>query len=208
MLINDLLTHTSEWLKGSGPNSDIVISSRIRLARNLEKYPFPHWANKKQSEEVLCKVEEARKSVDELKEATNFFLADIDAIDKQFLVERHLMSLEQAQKKNAKSVIIDRDEVVSVMVNEEDHIRIQVMQSGFNLYEAWGMVNRIDDALAKVLPFAFSMEWGYLTACPTNTGTGMRGVSHGSPDQPGACGDRQVKLYHPRALRRGDTGKR
>jgi len=85
------------------------------------------------------------------------------------------MSLEQAQRKNSKAVIFDPDEVISIMVNEEDHIRMQVMQSGFNLYEAWNSINALDDAFAKELSFAFSTEWGYLTACPTNTGTGMRG---------------------------------
>ncbi len=175
MSINDLFNHSSEWLKGTGPFSEIVISSRIRLARNLDKYPFPHWANKKQGEEVLAKVLEVKAQIPQLSAATAFMLAELDSVDKQFLVERHLMSLEQAQKKNSKAVIVDDDEVVSIMVNEEDHIRMQVMQSGFNLFEAWGIINALDDALAKALPIAFSSDWGYLTACPTNTGTAMRG---------------------------------
>ena len=175
MQINDFLHQTSEWLKGTGPNSDIVISSRIRLARNFDKIPFPHWAAKKQSEEVLQKVEEARQQAELLKKTTVFKLAELDSLDKQFLVERHLMSLEHAQKKNNKALITDDEEIISIMVNEEDHIRCQVMQSGFNLFEAWRIINSIDDALVKILHFAFSSEWGYLTACPTNTGTGMRG---------------------------------
>ena len=175
MELNDFLTHNSEWLKGTGPNSDIVISSRIRLARNLDKLPFPHWANKKQREEVLERIENAKNNIEYLKNATTFKLAQLDGIDKQFLVERHLMSHEHAQKPNSKAVLIDNDEVAAIMVNEEDHLRIQVMQSGFNLFEAWGIINKIDDALAKEIPFAFLPEWGYLTACPTNTGTGMRG---------------------------------
>ena len=175
MTLNDLLKHTSEWLKGTGPNSDIVISSRIRLARNLDKIPFPHWANKKQSEEVLRTIEEAKALVGYLKKATTFKLADLDNVDKQFLIERHLMSNEHAQKTDHKAVIIDDEEIISIMVNEEDHFRMQVMQSGFNLFEAWNIINGVDDALAKELPFAFLADWGYLTACPTNTGTGMRG---------------------------------
>ncbi len=175
MKLNDLLNHTSEWLKGTGPNSSIVISSRIRLARNLDKLPFPHWANKKQSEEASNIIQDAISKVDYLKQATIFKLADLDSVDKQFLVERHLMSLEHAQKTDHKAVAVDNEEIVSIMVNEEDHIRLQVMQSGFNLFEAWNIMNRIDDALAKELAFAFSSEWGYLTACPTNAGTGMRG---------------------------------
>jgi protein arginine kinase len=162
-------------LKATGPNSDIVISSRIRLARNLNNFPFPHWANKKQGEQTLKAIEEAIAKVDYLKAATTFKLADLDSVDKQFLVERHLMSLEHAQKTDNKAIAIDDEEVVALMINEEDHIRMQVMQSGFNLFEAWNIINRIDDGLAGDLPFAFLPEWGYLTACPTNTGTGMRG---------------------------------
>lgn len=175
MKLNDLLNHTSEWLKGTGPNSDIVISSRLRLARSLDKVSFPHWADKKQSEGALRSIEEAFSKIDYLKTTTIFKLADVDSLDKQFLIERHLMSLEHAQKTDSKAVAIDNEEIISVMINEEDHLRIQVMQSGFNLFEAWNIIDRIDDALSKELPIAFSQEWGYLTACPTNTGTGMRG---------------------------------
>jgi len=175
MKLNDMLGYTSEWLKSTGPNSDIVISSRIRLARNLDKVPFPHWVNKKQGEEVLKAIEEAAGKVDYLQKTTTFKLMDLDSIDKQFLIERHLMSHEHAQKANHKAVIIDEEEVVAIMINEEDHIRMQVMQSGFNLFEAWNIISKIDDSLAKELPFAFLANWGYLTACPTNTGTGMRG---------------------------------
>ena len=175
MELNNLLNHTSEWLKGTGPNSDIVISSRIRLARNLDKVPFPHWANKKQSEVTANTVQEAISKVDYLKKTTTFNLADVDSIDKQFLVERHLMSLEHSQKADHKAVVIDEDEIISLMINEEDHLRMQVMQSGFNLFEAWDIINGIDDALSKELSFSHLPDWGYLTACPTNAGTGMRG---------------------------------
>ncbi|TRZ95469.1 protein arginine kinase [bacterium] len=175
MKLSDLLNHTSEWLKGTGPHSDIVISSRIRLARNLDKFPFPHWANKKQSEEILGVIEKAREAIGYLKSSTLFKLADLDGLDKQFLVERHLMSHEHAQKTDHKAVLIDDEEILAIMINEEDHLRMQLMQSGFNLFEAWNAVNKIDDAFAKELSFAFLSNWGYLTACPTNTGTGMRG---------------------------------
>jgi protein arginine kinase len=175
MKLTDLLNHTSEWLKGSGPNSDIVISSRIRLARNLEIISFPHWADKKQSELVLNTVTAVVGKIDYLKGITVFKMADLDSLDKQLLVERHLMSYEHAQKADHKAVIVDDSEIISLMINEEDHVRIQVMQSGLNLFEAWNIINKIDDYLAKELPFAFLPDWGYLTACPTNTGTGMRG---------------------------------
>jgi len=175
MMLNDLMNHTSEWLKGTGPHSDIVISSRIRFARNIDKMPLPHRANKKQAAEVLAMVEAAVPRIEALRLSSVFRLADIDSVEKQFLIERHLMSYEQAQKNNSKAVIIDEEEVVAIMVNEEDHLRIQVMQSGFNLYEAWNIINRIDDGFSKELPYAFLADWGYLTSCPTNTGTAMRG---------------------------------
>ncbi|MFH1199011.1 MAG: protein arginine kinase [Candidatus Omnitrophota bacterium] len=175
MKLDDLLKHSSEWLKGTGPNSDIVISSRLRLARNLSKFSFPHWADQSTSEQVLKSIEAAVKKTDYLKNSTSFLMSDLDGVDKQFLVERHLMSLELAQKQGNNALIVDDDEIIAIMINEEDHIRCQVMQSGFNLFEAWNIINRIDDELAKTLDFAFSSDWGYLTACPTNAGTGMRG---------------------------------
>ena len=175
MKLNDLLSHSSEWLKGIGPNSDIIISSRIRLARNIQGSPIPHWANKAQSEENAAAIFAASQKVDLLKNNTIFKLLEMDNVDKQFLVERHLMSRELISKTDSKAVIIDNDEIISIMVNEEDHLRMQVMKSGFDLLDAWEIMNRIDDLLSKELCFAFSADLGYLTACPTNTGTGMRG---------------------------------
>ena len=175
MKLDDLLSHSSEWLKGSGPNSDIVISSRIRLARNIMARFFPHWADKTQGDETAGIIYQAIQKVEYLKRNTYFKLSEMDNVDKQFLVERHLMSREQASKPNSKAVVIDNDEIISIMINEEDHLRLQVMKSGFDLLDAWEIMNRIDDALSKELSFAFSSEYGYLTACPTNTGTGMRG---------------------------------
>jgi protein arginine kinase len=175
MNLSDLLNHTSEWLKGTGPHSDIVISSRIRLARNLERVPFPHWADKKQNEKAQEIIQGAISRIDFLKNTAVFKMGELDSIDKQLLVERHLMSHEHAQKSNHKAVVIDGDEIISIMINEEDHIRCQVMQSGLNLFEAWNFINKIDDFLSQELSIAFLADWGYLTACPTNTGTGMRG---------------------------------
>ncbi|MDO8488832.1 MAG: protein arginine kinase [Candidatus Omnitrophota bacterium] len=175
MQINDLINHTSEWLKGTGPNSDVVISSRIRLARNLNNLPFPHWASKDQLNEIINKTNQAMSTIELLKNSTLFRLADLDSIDKQFLVERHLMSIEHTQKTEQKAVVVNDEENIAVMINEEDHLRIQLMQSGFNLFEAWNIINSIDDSLAKILDFAYLEDFGYLTACPTNTGTGMRG---------------------------------
>ena len=175
MTINDLLKQTGEWLRGTGPNSDIIISSRIRLARNLNKIPFSRWANKKQTEAVL----EAVKTpvLESICMKNNLFLkiADLDNIDKQLLLERHLVSRELIVGADNKAVAISGNEAISVMINEEDHLRIQVIESGFNLSDVWKIIDALDDELSKKLDFAFSSDWGYLTACPTNTGTGMRG---------------------------------
>jgi protein arginine kinase len=175
MYLNDFINQTSEWLKGTGPNSNIVMSSRIRLARNLEKSAFPNRANKKQSEENLIKIKAAIQKINLLKKSLYLNLNDLDNIDKQFLIERHLMSREHALRPDNKSVIISEEEIVSIMINEEDHLRIQVMRSGFDLFGAWEIIDRIDNELSEKLKFAYLPEWGYLTACPTNTGTGMRG---------------------------------
>ncbi|UCB56821.1 MAG: protein arginine kinase [Candidatus Omnitrophota bacterium] len=174
MKLNDLINQNCEWLKGTGPNSNVVISSRIRLARNLSRISFSHWANKKQKEEVLKKAKEAFGSSNYTKGALFLQLADLNNLDKQFLIERHLISREHAMRSNHKAVLVGDREILSIMVNEEDHLRMQVMQSGFNLGEAWQITKRLDEDFEKSLQFAYSQTWGYLTACPTNTGTGLR----------------------------------
>lgn len=174
MKIDSLINNTSEWLRGTGSDSDIVISSRIRLARNFPNVPFPHWANKEQEEEITDMAKSAISNTTQLKDSTFFMLSDLDNLDKQFLVERHLMSHEHATRSNGKAICLTDNEVISIMINEEDHFRIQVMKSGFDLDDVWQIINKLDDDLSKKSPFAFSEEFGYLTACPTNTGTGMR----------------------------------
>ncbi len=175
MRLDDFINHTGEWLKGTGPYAHIVTSSRVRLARNLANYPFPNKSGKKELDEVLVAVDKAVSQIDYFKDCTNFHINDLDSIDRQFLVERHLMSHDHASNPESKGLVISKEEILSVMVNEEDHLRIQVMQSGLNLTETWKIINAIDDALASKLGFAFYPEWGFLTACPTNTGTAMRG---------------------------------
>ncbi len=172
--IDHLLKQTCEWLSGAGPNSDIVMSSRVRIARNLEKIPFSHWANKKQEKESLESLEQAVGGTEMMKNGLLVRMAEVDDIDKQFLLERHLISREHIMHPEYKAVVIGDKEAISIMINEEDHLRIQVMQSGFNLQECWRIANRLDDSLHKRVKFAFSTDWGYLTACPTNTGTGLR----------------------------------
>lgn len=175
MELNDLIHHTGEWLRGTGPHAHIVLSSRIRLARNLRGVLFTNRARKQDLDSVLESVESAIRSIALFEDAVFFRLNELDNVDRQFLVERHLMSHDHASNPQGKAVVVSREESLSVMVNEEDHMRIQVMQSGFNLDGTWQTMDAIDNALAAKLPFAYLPEWGYLTACPTNTGTAMRG---------------------------------
>jgi len=174
MRFEDLLTQTGEWLKGSGPNADIVMSSRIRLARNLAKYPFPHWADPARLEGVLSEFEKAYKDIDYFKGALYLRMKELSSIDKQMLLERHLISREHIMSPEYKSVLISDREIISIMVNEEDHLRIQVLQSGFNIQDTWQLADKIDDELDKRLDYAYSTDLGYYTCCPTNVGTGMR----------------------------------
>ena len=175
MKLDDLIHHTGEWLKGTGPNANIVMSSRIRLARNLAKMPFPNKSGKKGLTEILSAVEPPFNQMNVFKDSMFLHMGELDNVDKQFLVERHLMSHEHAANTDGKALIVSKEEVISVMVNEEDHLRIQVLQSGFNLDETWKIINTIDDIVSQKLDYAFLQDWGYLTACPTNTGTAMRG---------------------------------
>lgn len=175
MRIDDLIHHTGEWLKGTGPNSNIIMSTRIRLARNLARIPFPGKGTKKSSMDIVTAVQEAIEKIDLFKDSALFRMSELDSIDRQFLVESHLMSHEHAAHPEGKALVVSKEEVLSIMINEEDHLRIQVLQSGFNLQETWRIINMVDDRLSEFLQFAFVLDWGYLTACPTNTGTGMRG---------------------------------
>jgi len=174
MVLDDLLNNTGEWIRCTGPVCDIVMSSRVRLARNLASYPFAHWASKKEQESILGISKESILSLKKLKGSLFVEIGKLDPIDKQFLVERHLMSKEHMIDSENKGLSVGQDEVVSIMINEEDHLRMQVMKSGFNLKEAWQIINDLDTDLGNSLDFAYSVDFGYLTACPTNTGTGMR----------------------------------
>ncbi|MBN1870153.1 MAG: protein arginine kinase [Candidatus Omnitrophica bacterium] len=175
MKLDDFISNTGQWLKGRGAFSNIVMSSRIRLARNLVDKPFPNKARKKDLSDILEIVHQTADGIEFFKKSIFLKINELDNVDKQFLIERHLMSHEHASNPEGKALIVSEEEVLSVMINEEDHLRIQVMQSGFNLDETWKIADTIDDALSQKLDYAYSLHWGYLTACPTNTGTAMRG---------------------------------
>lgn len=171
--IEEILKYPGKWLDGTGPHSDIVISSRIRLARNIATLPFPNMASKEELLDIVNIIEQKSKNIAILENHLFYSLSDMKMLDRDILVERHLMSHEMIEKNEA-MVIVANDEEVSILVNEEDHLRIQVMISGLNLKKCWKIIEEIDDTLEKELQFAFSSEYGYLTSCPTNVGTGMR----------------------------------
>ena len=172
--LKNLTGQCGEWLRGSGPESDIVISSRIRLARNLAEFPFIRRCNDRDKSNIEQLLREKLSDIGELKEAMYLDVEGLASLDRQFLVERQLISRELAESDGARSVAIDNREQFSLMVNEEDHLRIQLMKSGLDLQNAWQQIRAIDDRIEGRVNYAYHERLGYLTACPTNVGTGMR----------------------------------
>lgn len=174
MSITSLLDSHSELTDSASSKSAIVLMTRVRLARNLSGTPFPGWAKPGQRDEIFDRCRGAVASTSAMKRCFNLPIGDLSDLEKQILVERHLISRELSGAKNGAGVIISKDQAISVMVNEEDHLRIQVLRAGFQLKKAWNAVDDFDSSLEDFLDFAFSPTLGYLTACPTNLGTGMR----------------------------------
>lgn len=172
-MLEKYLNKSPEWLNAKGDNANIAISSRIRLARNIKNIPFAHWASMHDLERITRMIEDAILKVNALKNAEIIRIKDLNPIETQFLIERHLISQELSTSKLG-SVAISEKEMISIMINEEDHLRIQVLSSGFNLIDTWQIIAKIEEELSTFLQFAFSFDFGYLTACPTNVGTGMR----------------------------------
>lgn len=158
------------------PESDVVISSRVRLARNLNDFPFPLMMNREQEKAVMEKVRNA-VGCDGTETVKDFLFAEIQSltpIDRQDMVERHLISPYLANSERNCGALISRDNSISIMINEEDHLRIQCIYPGLQLERAWECCNSIDDMLEAKIEYAFSESYGYLTCCPTNAGTGIR----------------------------------
>ena len=166
------------WLDGSGPDSQMVLSTRVRLARNLVGYPFATRSTTDHREAILKDVSDAARETVSLREAIRFRVDQLDSEDRQLLHERHLVSKELAGLEGPHGVRAGAAVLVQnrlgLMLNEEDHLRMQGMCSGFDLESAYQQVERLDSELGQRLPFAFHPEFGYLTSCPTNVGTGLR----------------------------------
>src|SRR6516165_4044590 len=174
MNVDSLTNSSGEWLRGTGPESDIVVSSRIRLARNLSSYPFTSRASALQRSEIDQLLHDKIDKLDMDQRLEYVHLPGLPPLDRQLLVERQLISRELANAEGPRGVAVAPSETISVMINEEDHLRLQVIRSGFALDECWQDIDRLDDSLEQRIHYAFSEEFGYLTACPTNAGTGMR----------------------------------
>ena len=169
---NKAYSSLSHWISGDGPDSEIVMSSRIRLARNLKDFVYPNIADTESRKKVSEAVKDALTSEDLCLHYIQ--MSDLPELERELLVEKHLVSPIHAENGTGKDVFIDDKESISIMVNEEDHIRLQVLKPGMQLNKAWEIASEIDDRLEQKLDFAFSERWGYLTACPTNVGTGLR----------------------------------
>lgn len=163
---------TSFWMTGDGHAADVVLSSRIRLARNLEPYSFPEHLDAQQGDATL---KAAAKAVKRLGGSWEFMrMADLKPLDRRVLVEKHLISPQHAQGGPYQALALTADESQSIMFNEEDHIRLQCIWPGLALDAAWNAATGTDDTLEENLDYAFDAERGYLAACPTNLGTGLR----------------------------------
>jgi protein arginine kinase len=150
------------------------MSSRVRLARNIRDAAFPGWAKKPERVKVLEAIQPAVSSLPEMEDSFSGAMDNLTALDKQILVERHLISREHAAKNVGSGLVVNRTETFSVMINEEDHLRMQALRPGLQLRQAWMAIDAFDSELEKKLSYAFDNELGYLTACPTNLGTGIR----------------------------------
>ena len=165
-----------KWYEQIVPDSDVVISSRVRLARNLETFQFSSKITDDQANTLVDEVKGITASLSE-KENRKFYSCNISTlsdIDKTAMVERHIVSPLLAVKEQVTGLILSEDETISIMINEEDHVRIQAIVGGMDLERAYREADRVDDIACEQLHFAYDEKYGYLTACPTNAGTGMR----------------------------------
>ena len=170
MTLDEMVKRHGSWIESGAEGP--VVSSRIRLARNLENHCFPGWASEEENHAVWLQLQSIFDGFET--PFISFSMADAEKIDKDILFERHLISNELARQDDSCGVFVSLDECLSIMVNEEDHIRIQSLQPGLNLQRAWKAADKMDDLLEEKLSYAFSSRLGYLTSCPSNVGTGMR----------------------------------
>lgn len=167
----------SSWMGTGGSAPDVAVSSRVRVARNLLHHPFPHLLSEPDARQIIHSIRLAVAKINENEDQNRLELtemSELTPVERQILVEKHLISPDLLEGFQKKAVVLGDDEVYSIMVNEEDHLRLQCLLPGLQLKEAWEKVDKMDDALEKTLIYAYDEKLGYLTACPTNVGTGLR----------------------------------
>jgi protein arginine kinase len=174
MELHNFLVPPAETARRKGPHDRIVMSSRVRLARNIKDAAFPGWAKKPERVRVLELIQPAVQTLPEMSDAFAGSMDSLSALDKNILVERHLISREHAARSAGSGLVLNREETLCVMINEEDHLRMQALRPGLQLRQAWTAVDQADSALERKLDYAFNADLGFLTACPTNLGTGIR----------------------------------
>src|SRR6266498_1786445 len=174
MTIHEFLVAPAETARREAPHIKIVMSSRVRLARNIKGAAFPGWAKKAERIRTLEAIRPAVESLSAMAGAFSESMDNLSVLDKNILVERHLISREHAAKNAGSGLVLNREESLCVMINEEDHLRMQALRPGLQLKQAWHAIDQFDSKLEKKIPYAFSPDLGYLTACPTNIGTGIR----------------------------------
>jgi protein arginine kinase len=174
MDLQEFLTPIADLAAQSGPQNKIVMSSRVRLARNLQGCPFPGWAKKPDRVKSCEQSTSAVQALPQMEGGLSLAMEGLSPLDKQVLVERHLISREHAAKGVGSALVLSQDQALSVMINEEDHLRMQCVLPGLQLDRAWEAIDGVDTAIESRLEYAFSQQLGYLTACPTNIGTGIR----------------------------------
>ncbi|MBW8350584.1 protein arginine kinase [Bacillus sp. IITD106] len=165
----------SSWMSAEGPDSDVILSSRIRLARNFRNYKFPTLFSNEEAREIINQLKDIHSDLFHSYGVMEFLeVEELKTLQKRVLVEKHLISPRLAENASHGAVILSENEDISIMVNEEDHIRIQCLFSGLQINEALKRANEIDDLLEEKIDYAFDENLGYLTSCPTNVGTGLR----------------------------------
>jgi protein arginine kinase len=174
MRFSTLVKHPADWMTGARGDHGAVLTSRIRLARNLRRHPFPGWAKRDQRTAALELMRPAVEALPIMKDAFSQELGDLSSVQKQVLVERHLISREHAARGDGSAAVIERRQTFSLMINEEDHLRMQAIRPGLQLSAAFSALSELDSELENSLEFAFDPTLGYLTTCPTNLGTGLR----------------------------------
>jgi len=172
--MEQILRHTDKWIQGTGPAEEVVVSSRARYARNLADYFFLSRGNAEHLEKVTQEISEAIVNHPYFKEFIRINVSDISKVERACLLESRLISAEVEKGHKFQMVYLNSQMNCSIMVNEEDHLRLQAVLPGLQINETLRLADQLDDALGDNIHYAFSGRFGFLTACPSNTGTGLR----------------------------------